>query len=674
MSSNLSTQDGADIERTAPIWPKFLWHHRVHQEAAGESLYFWRLGFNPVYDRDTTEAGLKAAARECKIRSFVSYELFGAYDLLIRVWLPQDCTPDRFQTALIGELAPVGLQMCDPFAVKKLLRHWPFMDDGMATLRIPDEHEIEHLRLTDIEVVEASVSDAPRELVDKLEAQDMLRIYCPPDVSLESDPSGVKFAISISGRNNMSEEDFREFEQGITDMLDAATRIEQRSLYSGTGFGHFLIIGRVASKHFHSIHSQIVSQVNAAVIRERYLARAMTHISGQRAFHIADEGLSRVVLGNGPPVTVASAAAERPSLPPGILPPGEVVDERFVIQEHLGGGGFAYVYKAYDRFAKVTRALKIFESNDPEIVYREISALRKVKHPNIVKLQWGERLGNSWYLVNEFIQGRSLDKLGPISDIQALDIIRQVLCGLEALHPNVRIDELKVKRETELLTDEESLELRDLEEVSMIHRDIKPENIMLDNDGVVKIVDFNTATRANDLRLTNTHTPGFHPPDADPNRWEPDIDLYGCGMVLYELVCRQQPDAQRRAGKSTLKDPAELRADLSPGLLALLKRACASTKAQRFCTAVEMRDAVEDELWTARARESGMDVEDIQFGRLMRSRRIERQLDLDQLASLTDLKSTKLSDIELGKHAPSVGDARKIAQALDSPLESFFDS
>lgn len=105
------------IERSDPNWPNFLWHHSVHEDLAGESLYFWRLGFSPTYPRDQAVAGVLAAAARHDVRSLFSYELFGSYDLLIRTWLPSACSPDDFFKTLTAELMPAGLKMLDPFEV-----------------------------------------------------------------------------------------------------------------------------------------------------------------------------------------------------------------------------------------------------------------------------------------------------------------------------------------------------------------------------------------------------------------------------------------------------------------------------------------------------------------------------------------------------------------------------
>ncbi len=596
--------DGGGIDRDPglssvrgrqPRWPTFLWHHKLHL-VRHESLYFWRLGFAPTYDRDAVAAGLHASAKRYGVRSLISYEVLGAYDVLIRVWLPEVCRPDHFHATLMNELAPAGLEMCDPFAVSTVARHWPFSGEKLECADEPDQAHLEEINSAEIQAVEADLAHASPALLDRLQQQHILRIYEP-----EYGVPGVKFAIALAGDPELPRTAVQELTEDVTAILDAANTLEQRSLYVGSGFGHLLIVGRVVGSEFHTLHSQLISQINVAAIREKYDAHTMTLVSGQQGFHVANEGLA-LRSANGE-IDIPPVIPRGPGQSPGHfarLQKGTVFAKRFEIKEYLGGGGYAHVYRVYDLGEMVERAVKIFPSDDPEAALRELAALRRIEHPNVVKLFWYERAPGCCFLVNEFIEGCSLDMLGLVDARQALKIAAQILDALMYLHPkDERIVELQQIGESDTgMTVEQLAEYQRLQEHALIHRDIKPANIMLRNDGVVKIVDFNISSPAEGPRETTSHTAGYEPPDIESTspRWEPDVDLFGCGVVLYELICGEKPYPSKVGASPVPKDPCKLAPGLRPSIGEMLQRACAARREDRFGSAREMAIVIAEEI------------------------------------------------------------------------------
>ena len=89
---------------------------------------------------------------------------------------------------------------------------------------------------------------------------------------------------------------------------------------------------------------------------------------------------------------------------------GDVIGGRFEVQEVLGRGGFSNVYRVRDVVEDEVRALKLFESAAGyDAVRREIGALRKVDHPNVVKVIWADRTPEGeWYLILEYVHGELL--------------------------------------------------------------------------------------------------------------------------------------------------------------------------------------------------------------------------------------------------------------------------
>jgi Protein kinase domain len=600
-----SDDDSIQTRRAAPRWPAFVWHHKLHL-LRDESLYYWRLAFAPTYDRDAVAAGLTAAAERHGIQSLMSYEIFGAYDLLIRVWLPQACLPDYFHATLTNELAPAGLGVCDSFAVANTARHWLFGED----LAEPSDSALDELQRSEIQQIESDFEGSLPQLRERLERQNILRAY-----RHEPDAPGIKFGVAITGDPELNETKVQELAEDVEHVLDRADVLAERSLYVGSGFGRLLVMGRVSGDAFHALHTSLISQINVAAIREKYDLHTITLVSGQRGFHVAKEGLAQPSAagdfdeyGSIEPLSAEDANESDAMVFRRVaqtrsffarLQVGEIFADRFEIKEYLGGGGYAYVYRVYDCDEKVDRAVKIFPSDNPEAALRELAALRTVEHPNVVKLFWYQRAPGCCFLVNEYIDGRSLDELGTVEARQALEITVQILAALLYLHPKTdRIAELKEKGQTEAMTVDELAELQRLQDHALIHRDIKPANIMLRHDGIVKIVDFNIASRASEPVATQSHTPGYVPPDHRSNSptWEPDVDLYGCGVVLYEMICGRGPYLESADESSIPTDPCELVPDLAPSVGRLLVKACAANRSARFSSAREMADAVTAEI------------------------------------------------------------------------------
>jgi uncharacterized protein (TIGR02653 family) len=280
---------------------------------------------------------------------------------------------------------------------------------------------------------------------------------------------------------------------------------------------------------------------------------------------------------------------------------GDTIGGRFEVEEVLGAGGFSKVYRVRDVVEGEERALKLFDNAAGyDAVRREISALRKVHHPNVVKVIWADRTERGeWYLIMEYIEGELLAEYATgkkqLRDREAVDVALDVLSALVAIHPDSeRLDALdKKKREGEITADEYD-ELMSLSENALVHRDIKPQNIMLTRSGA-KLLDFNIASRVGDPVRTVSGTPPYQPPDADLTRWDVSTDLFAVGVTLYELLCDgQHPYLQARPMiDAEPRDPRQFRTDLNAELAELLLRSCAADRTTRFQTAAEMKATLE---------------------------------------------------------------------------------
>ena len=279
---------------------------------------------------------------------------------------------------------------------------------------------------------------------------------------------------------------------------------------------------------------------------------------------------------------------------------GDVLEGRFHILDVLGQGGFSKVYRVRDDVEGEERALKLFESAAGyEAVRREISALRKIHHPNVVEVFWaGKTSTGDWYLITEFVDGESLNDFitgrRHLRDREAVDVALDLLDALVAFHPDsARLKQLDAKRRDGDLTEAESREWMELKDKGLVHRDIKPLNVMLTRTGA-KLLDFNIASRVGDPVHTHSGTPPYQPPDAGQDRWDVSTDLFAIGVLLYRLLCNGQhpfPDAMPTIDEP-VTDPRTIRSDLNPDLAEFLIKACAPASADRFSTAADMQLAL----------------------------------------------------------------------------------
>ena len=269
-------------------------------------------------------------------------------------------------------------------------------------------------------------------------------------------------------------------------------------------------------------------------------------------------------------------ATARPEIDYATLERGDDLANRFRIEERLGQGGFAVVYRVFDSFSDTSRVLKLIVKDRHstfERLKREYSILEQLPtHPNVVRVVWADKLPDDTpYMVFEYVPGTVVNELLDNDSLSRDDLKllgTETLAGLEHLHEN-----------------------------GVFHRDIKPSNLLWTDQGV-RIIDFNVAANAEDDESRPGGTRRYVPPDLqvgeDMSTEEKiDWDLFALGVTLYECATGTYPwDGARPIADIAPKDPRASRSDLSAEFVQVLLRATAPRRTDRFASAAAFRDAL----------------------------------------------------------------------------------
>lgn len=319
-------------------------------------------------------------------------------------------------------------------------------------------------------------------------------------------------------------------------------------------------------------------------------------------------GLARAAAVRSPGATPAPLPAAAPGAkdsPDGT--PAALADHpRYKILRELGAGGMGVVYKAEHRIMGRVVALKVVaphltaKAGAVERFRKEVRAAASLNHPNIVTAHDADEAGGMHFLVMEYVEGTSLDRLvakkGPLSVPLACSFARQAASGLQHAHDK-----------------------------GMVHRDIKPQNLMVTRKAQVKVMDFGLARfvgadaeeapagrvpfgAAKPVAdpVTNPNllmgTPDYLSPEQAKNSHAVDhrSDLYSLGCTLHFLLTGRPPFAHASSLIDKLlahtgEAPASVRGfrpDVPEALEAVLGRMLAKNPDDRYPSAAEVASAL----------------------------------------------------------------------------------
>ena len=259
---------------------------------------------------------------------------------------------------------------------------------------------------------------------------------------------------------------------------------------------------------------------------------------------------------------------------------GRLLDNRYEIQEVLGVGGMAIVYKARCHRLNRLVAIKILKdeySQDEEFCRRfhaEGEAVAMLGHPNIVSVYDVSNTGGADYIVMELIDGISLkqymEKKGVLNWKETLHFAIQICKALEHAHSR-----------------------------GLVHRDIKPHNIMVLKNGSIKVTDFGIArVMSKSNTLTKEALGSVHyisPEQAKGGRVDDRSDLYSLGTVMYEMITGRPPyDGESPVAVAIqhinggARMPSTLNPNIPGGLEQIIMKAMAHEPADRYASATAM--------------------------------------------------------------------------------------
>jgi serine/threonine protein kinase/Flp pilus assembly protein TadD len=208
---------------------------------------------------------------------------------------------------------------------------------------------------------------------------------------------------------------------------------------------------------------------------------------------------------------------------------GELFAGRFELIEELGSGGMGKVYRAFDKKIGEEIALKLLHAEialDERTVDRfrnEIKLARRITHKNVCRMHELHEEGKTLFITMEYVPGQDLKGLirekGTLTTGRAISIAKQIAEGLAEAH-----------------------------DLGVIHRDLKPQNIMVDKEGLAKIMDFGIARSLRTAGMTVEGmiigTPEYMAPEqVEGMEADQRTDIYALGVILFEMITGRVPFA-----------------------------------------------------------------------------------------------------------------------------------
>ena len=262
---------------------------------------------------------------------------------------------------------------------------------------------------------------------------------------------------------------------------------------------------------------------------------------------------------------------------------GQKINDRYEVIKSIGEGGMANVYLAYDTILDRNVAIKVLRgdlANDEKFVrrfQREALSASSLSHPNIVAMYDVGEDDGLYYIVMEYVEGKTLKQLlkkrGSLTLSEAIDIMLQLTDGMAHAHDSY-----------------------------IVHRDLKPQNIMIQDDGQIKITDFGIAMALNSTQLTQTNSVmgsvHYLPPEQAAGKGTTiKSDIYSMGIIFYELLTGELPfkgdsavEIALKQMKEPLPDVHKLNNDIPQSIENVILKSTAKNPKNRYDDAKSMHN------------------------------------------------------------------------------------
>lgn len=258
------------------------------------------------------------------------------------------------------------------------------------------------------------------------------------------------------------------------------------------------------------------------------------------------------------------------------------LEGRYQVLQELGRGGMGIVFQAHDKQLKEQVAIKILSpllAQDPEALERlkrEVSAARRISHPNIIRIHDLTETAGLHYISMEYFPGQNLKEYirqsGALSLMTAFSIASQICDGLAAAHSQ-----------------------------GVIHRDLKSQNVIINAAQQVKIIDFGLARTAHVEGMTVSGlilgTPEYMAPEqVNGKRVDERADIYSLGIILYELFTGRVPFKGDSAIAVSFKQvreeplpPSRLNPQMNPAIEKVILRALEKEPLRRYSSVQDLQ-------------------------------------------------------------------------------------
>ena len=194
---------------------------------------------------------------------------------------------------------------------------------------------------------------------------------------------------------------------------------------------------------------------------------------------------------------------------------------KYQILHPLGSGGFGAVFLAKDTWLNILVAIKVPHKQSVELfkLLKEPRLQAALNHPNIVRMLSAEKENKVFFMVMEYIKGKTLEKILEDEKVlkyqKSVDLIFQIAAAVSHAHAS-----------------------------KIVHRDLRPSNIIIsDTDGKLKITDFGTSVWLNNIPYASTRigSPPYMAPEQFLGKASFQADIYSMGCIFYEMIVGRTP-------------------------------------------------------------------------------------------------------------------------------------